>query len=110
MMNVKPGSYRVPLTAGLIAIGEEELAEKVADRSIKLAVSCSIRGAVVSRSELTNRFVKALTTESARKATDEGVTVHYINKLNNGSVIPVENSEGPADNRYYASGELFFKT
>jgi hypothetical protein len=109
-MNIKPGAYREPLTAGLIAIGEDELAGKVADQSIKLAVSCSLRGAVVSCSELTERFVEALTTEFARNATDEGVTVHYINKLSNGSVIPVENSGESADNRYYASGELFFKT
>jgi hypothetical protein len=108
-MNIKPGAYREPLTAGLIAIGEDELAKQVKGQNIKLAVSCSIRGAVVSRSELTERFVKALTTESARNTADEGVTVHYINKLNNGSVIPVENTS-ERSNRSYAPGELFFKS
>jgi len=110
MINIKPGAYREPLIAGLVAIGKDELAGKVTDQSIKLAVSCSIRGAVVSRRELTEHFVEALTTECAKNATDEGVTVHYINKLNNGSIIPVENSRKSADNRYYAPGELFFKT
>jgi hypothetical protein len=108
-MNIKPGAYREPLTAGLTAIGEDEYAKQVADQRIKLAIAGSIRGNVVSRSELTKRFIEALRTKFARNSADEGVADHYINNLSNGSAIPVENiSEG--GNRSYAPGELFFKT
>jgi hypothetical protein len=69
-MDMKPGAYRTPLTAGLIIKGEDELAGKVADQSIKLAVKSSICGAVVTRIDLKQVFIDALNTRFAKNTTD----------------------------------------
>ena len=109
-MNIKPGSYRVPLVAGLVAIGEDELSKQVADQRIKLAVKSSIKGAVKVRTDLKQTFIDALNTEFAKNAADEGVIKHYTEKIIDGSVVPVENTTPGTDNRYYAPGELYFNS
>ncbi len=109
-MNIKPGAYRTPLTAGLVVIGEDDLAAKVADQSIKLASSASICGAVVTRTDLKQVFIDALNTKFAKNAADDGVCDHYIRGIIGGSTVPVENITAGNDNRYYAPGELFFKS
>ena len=109
-MAIKPGAYRTPLTAGLIIKGEDELAGKVADQSIKLASNASIQGAVVIRKDLKQMFIHALNTKFAKNATDDGVCEHYIRGIIGGSIVPVENATAVNDNRYYAPGELFFKS
>lgn len=109
-MIIKPGAYRVPLVAGLVAIGEDELSKQVADHRIKLALRDSIRGAVVTRKDLSHVFVEAFETEFATNSADEGVVDYYKENLNNGSVVPVENKRPMSFNRHYAPGELFFKT
>ena len=109
-IKMKPGSYRVPLVAGLVAIGRDELSKQVADKRIKLALSSSIIGAVVTRRDLAEIFIEALDTEFAKNAADEGVVDHYTEKLTDGTVIPVENSTSGTNNRYYAPGELYFNS
>ena len=107
---IKPGSYRVPLVAGLIAIGEDELSKQVADKRIKLAISGSIQGAVTIRKDLKQTLIDALNTEFANNATDEGVTECYIKGIVGGTTVPVENVEQGGTDRYYAPGELFLKS
>ena len=109
-MNIKPGSYRTPLTAGLVASGEDELAGKVADKSIKLAISGSIEGAVVTRIDLKQVFIDALNTRFAKNAADDGVCDYYIRGMISGDTMPVENISDSGDDRYYAPGELFFRS
>jgi hypothetical protein len=109
-MEIKPGAYRTPLTAGLIVIGEDELAGKVADQSLKLASSKSIEGAIVVRKDMKQVFIDALNTRFAKNTTDDGVCEHYIKGIIGGSIVPVENMTAGRDNRYYAPGELFFKS
>ena len=109
-MNIQPGAYRAPLVAGLVAIGEDELAHQLANKNIKLALTNSIRGAVISRTDLKQIFIDALRTEFAGNASDEGVCEHYINKIIEGSVVPVKNDPMVQPDRHYAPGELFFKS
>ena len=108
IMNIKPGSYRVPLVAGLVATGEDELSKKVADQRIKLTVAGSIQGTVTVRTDLKQVFVDALNTEFAKNAADDGVVKHYSSQLILGSVVPVESITQEGYDRYYAPGELFF--
>ena len=110
MPTIKPGAYRVPLVAGLVAIGEDDLSKQVADKRIKLAVSNSIRGAVVSRIDLKQTFIDALNTEFAGNAADEGVIDYYIGKIIDRSIVPVENNSDGNSNKVYAPGELFFRS
>ena len=109
-MNIKPGAYRTPLTAGLVVIGEDKLASKVADKRIKLAISKSIQGSVTIRKDLKQIFIDALNTKFAKNAADEGVTDYYVRGIIDGSTVPVENIIAENDNRYYAPGELFLKS
>lgn len=109
-MNVQPGSYRTPLVAGLVTIGEDELAHQVANKNLKLAVTGSIQGAVITRTDLKQTFIDALKTEFAANAAYEGVCEHYIRKIIEGSVVPVENNPMVQPDRHYAPGELFFKS
>ena len=109
-MNIQPGAYRAPLVAGLVAIGEDELAHQIANKNLKLAVGRSIKGAVISRTDLKQKLIDALRTESANNDADEGVCDHYIRKLIEGSVVPVENNPMVQSDRHYAPGELFFKS
>ena len=105
-----PGAYRVPLVAGLVAIGRDELSKQVADKSIKLALSGSIRGAVVTRRDLTEIFVEALKSRFARNCAEDSLIDHYTSKLEDGSIVPVENRPSCANDRNYAPGELFFRS
>lgn len=107
---MKPGAYRVPLVAGLVAVGEDEYAHQVANKNIKLAVAASIQGAVVTRTDLKQVFIDALKTEFAKNAADEGVCDYYIRGIISGKTVPVENITDSGGNRYYAPGELFFKS
>jgi hypothetical protein len=109
-MNIKPGAYRTPLTAGLVVIGEDELAAKVADQSIKLAVKSSIQGAVVTRTDLKQVFIDALNTRFAKNAADDGVCDHYIKDIIGGRTVPVDNTPATQVDHYYAPGELFFRS
>ena len=110
MMNVKKGSYKIPLVAGLVAIREDELSKQVADKNIKLALSNSIQGAVTIRKDLKQVFVDALNTKFAKNAADERVIDYYVRGILSGSTVPVENITTENDNRYYAPGELFLKS
>ena len=109
-MNVKPRLYKVPLVAGLVAIGEDELSKQVADKRIKLAVSKSMQGAVTIRKDLKQVFIDALNTEFAKNATDEGVCDYYIRGIIGGIIVPVENVKQGGVDRYYTPGELFFRS
>lgn len=109
-MNIKPGAYRVPLVAGLVVIGRDELSKQVADQRIKLAVSNSITGAVITRRDLAEIFIEALDTAFARNTADDEIIEHYRSKLKDGSIVPVENNPVVPVDRHYALGELFFKS
>ena len=109
-MDIKPGAYRTPLTAGLIINGEDDLAGKVADQSIKLALSASIQGNVVVRKDMKQVFIDALNTKFAKNAANDGVCEHYIRGIIGGSIVPVENRASATGNRYYAPGELYFRS
>lgn len=107
---MKPGAYRVPLVAGLVAIGRDELSKQVADKRIKLALSSTIQGAVVTRRDLSEIFVEALKSGFARNCAEDSLIDHYTTKLEDGSIVPVENRPSGANDRYYAPGELFFRS
>lgn len=88
---MKLESYRVPLVAGLIAIGRDELSKQVADKRVKLAIADTIQGAVVTRRDLAEIFIEALDTEFAKNTADEGMADYYTIKLKDEIFIPVEN-------------------
>ena len=110
MASINKGAYREPLTAGLRALQETDLAVMVVEKKLKLALAGTIRGAVVIRKDLTGLFVKALKTEQAGDAAIDVVREHYVQGLLDGTIVPVENEPAIQADHHYAPGELFFRS
>lgn len=107
-----PGQYREPLTAGLRALQETDLAVRVIQKKIKLALAGTLKGAVVTRRDLAKLFIKALKTEQAGFTAAQEVRDHYITGLKDGTIIPVENEpcRTATPDTMWRPGELFFRS
>jgi hypothetical protein len=120
---IKPiaGAYKKPLIEGLRLLGREKEAELFESGTLKFGVVAGFTGAVRAHKELVAPCIEAL------KAVPQTiVTGYYIHELESGRVLPAA-TEGayvydPEDkaaaafaaagksDRYYAPGELFFKS
>ena len=89
MINILPGSYRVPLACGLIIIGEDELGQKVRDQVIELSFVGRMDG-TVNRDDLKPVFIKALKTAFVKNVIGADIIPYYLTALESSVAVIVE--------------------
>ena len=115
------GSYKAPLIKGLRNIGRETEAIEVERGNMKLGITASFTGGVISYPILTSTFIDAL-----QSLPLDDINGYYIEVLSNGSVVPTSSNgayvydetdakavayvNNRLDNEKFASGELYFKS
>ena len=108
------GEYREVLVDGLTRLNLGRLADGIRSKDLMLALTHSFVGNVKTREDLTQVFIKAL--EDFDFEGKQHYADKYIRGLKSGSMMPVESFGGRTNNgktngdKYYVSGELFFKT
>ena len=115
------GSYKAPLIKGLRNLGRETEANEIEQGSMKLGITSSFTGGVISYPILTSTFIDAL-----QSLPLDDINGYYIEVLSNGSVVPTSSNgayvydetdtkavayvQSRLDNEKFASGELYFKS
>ena len=115
------GSYKAPLIKGLRNIGRETEAIESEKGNMKLGITASFTGGVISYPILTDVFIDAL-----QSLPLDDINGYYIEVLSNGSVVPTSSNgayvydetdakavayvQSQLDNEKFASGELYFKS
>ena len=115
------GSYKNPLIKGLRNIGKDTEANEIEQGSMKLGITSSFTGGVLSYPILTSIFIDAL-----QSLPLDDINGYYIEVLSNGSVVPTSSNgayvydENDAkavayvkeqlDRKSLLVGELYFKS
>ena len=115
------GSYKAPLIKGLRNLGRETEANEIEQGSMKLGITSSFTGGVISYPILTSTFIDAL-----QSLPLDDINGYYIEVLSNGSVVPTSSNgayvydetdtkavayvQSQLDKESFASGELYFKS
>jgi len=81
------GSYKNPLIKGLRNLGRETEANEIEQGSMKLGITSSFTGGVISYPILTSTFINAL-----QSLPLDDINGYYIEVLSNGSVVPTSSN------------------
>ena len=81
------GSYKNPLIKGLRNLGRETEANEIEQGSMKLGITSSFTGGVISYPILTSIFIDAL-----QSLPLDDINGYYIEVLSNGSVVPTSSN------------------
>jgi hypothetical protein len=81
------GSYKAPLIKGLRNIGRETEAIEIERGNMKLGITASFTGGVISYPILTSTFIDAL-----QSLPLDDINGYYIQVLSNGSVVPTSSN------------------
>lgn len=81
------GSYKNPLIKGLRNIGRETEANEIEQGTMKLGITSSFTGGVISYPILTSTFIDAL-----QSLPLDDINGYYIEVLSNGSVVPTSSN------------------